>query len=145
MDSIKNLSYFKRKLKSLCKNEIISRNDIECLIKEFENHLSNCKKDELYFYKSNLLNIIEDMNAEISFNKSQEKPIKTDLKQYQERAYSKLNYLFRKKRIYTDDEAKNIYDFKTLSEKYCLFLDLINWLNDKNIAIIPEKTLLVVF
>lgn len=150
---IKNLEYFKRKLKSFLKiysNENIitlrdreTRDNIKNLYDEIDKHINNIKNDILYNYKSEFINIIYDLKYEIEFNRALDKPIKTDTKSYNERAYSKLNYLFRKQRILIDDEAKKLYenDYEMLYEKYTLFLELINWLNDNGLSIIPEKTL----
>lgn len=150
---IKDLEYFIKKLKTFLKkydndNIITIRDketakDVEKLIDEIETHLNKVKKDDLYNYKKEFIKIINDLDDEIIFNKSQEKPIKTDVKPFNERAYSKLNYLFRKNKLLSDDEAKLLYDNEsdTLYTKYEIFLELINWLNDNGLAIIPEKTL----
>ena len=105
--------------------------------------LNNLKNDDLYYYKSEFLNIIYDLKEEIAFNKGLEKPLKTDIKPYNERAYSKLNYLFRKQKLLSEDEAKGLYDsnYELLFEKYVMFLELIEWLNDNGLSIIAEKTL----
>ena len=149
---IKNLEYFKRKLRSFLNSYFVhnitlkdkeTKENLENLIDEIDNHLKNIKKDKLYNLKSNFMNIINDLESEIRFNKSQEKPIKTDFKPYNEKAYSKLNYLFRKQEFLSEEDGKDLYDnnYEMLFERYELFLELINWLNDNGLSIIPEKTL----
>lgn len=150
---IKDLEYFRKKLKTFLKvykdEDVLTCRDremkekIDNLIKEIEKHLDRVKNDELYNYKKNFIPIINDLICEINFNRNQEKPIKTDFKPFNERAYSKLNYLFRKNKLLSDEEAKMIYDNEsdTLYNKYEIFLELINWLNDNDLSIIPEKTL----
>lgn len=150
---IKNLEYFTKKLKSFLKvytNEDVitirdkeTRDNVEKLIKDIEKHIYNLKNDILYNYKSQFISILNDLKEEIIFNKSLEKPIKTDIKPYNERAYSKLNYMFRKQKLLSEEEAKYVYgnDYNLLFEKYVLFLELIDWLNDNGLSIIPEKTL----
>lgn len=150
---IRNLEYFREKIKSFLKiyseENIITIRDketkknLENLIEEIEKHLENEKNDLLYHYKKYFIDIIDSLNKEITFNKSQEKPIKTDFKPFNEKVYSKLNYLFRKQKLLSIDEAKETYDlnYELLFEKYEIFLELINWLNDNNFSIIAEKTL----
>ena len=150
---IKDLEYFRKKLKSFLKvynndNIITIRDKETCdnlakMIEEIDKHLDRVIKDELYCYKKEFIGIINELDNEITFNKMQEKPIKTDVKPFNERAYSKLNYLFRKNKLLSDEEAKIMYDndSDTLYNKYEIFLELINWLNDNGLAIIPEKTL----
>ena len=42
-------------------------------------------------------------------------------------------------------ELEVMRHFKELSDKFEVFIELINWLNDNNIVIIPEKTLFSAF
>lgn len=150
---IKNLEYFIKKINSFLKvytNENVitlrdkeTKESLETLIKDIEKHIYDLKNDILYNYKSQFLKIINDLKEETLFNRCLDKPVKTDIKPFNERAYSKLNYLFRKQRILTEDEIRETYEnnYNNLFEKYGLFLELINWLNDNGLAIIPEKTL----
>lgn len=151
-EEIKNLEYFKRKLKSFLKqyddDNIITirdketRDNLEKMINEIEKHINSVKNDLLYNYKHYFIDLIETLNKEIEFNRSQIKPIRTDFRPYNEKAYSKLNYLFRKDNILSGEEIKNnCDDFEWLQNKCNIFLELINWLNDNKLSIIPEKTL----
>ena len=151
-EEIKNLEYFKKKLKSFLKqyddDNIITirdketRDNLEKMINEIEKHINSVKNDLLYNYKHYFIDLIETLNKEIEFNRSQIKPIKTDFRPYNEKAYSKLNYLFRKDNILSGEEIKNnCDDFEWLQNKCNIFLELINWLNDNKLSIIPEKTL----
>ena len=149
---IKNLEYFRKKLKSFLKqyddDNIITirdketRDNLEKMINEIEKHINSVKNDLLYNYKHYFIDLIETLNKEIEFNRSQIKPIRTDFRPYNEKAYSKLNYLFRKDNILSGEEIKNnCDDFEWLQNKCNIFLELINWLNDNKLSIIPEKTL----
>ena len=150
---IKNVEYFRKKLNSFLdtyNNENIitlrdkeTRDNVKSLIKEIDEYIFDIKNDKLYELKSQFLNIINDLKDELSFNKTLVKPIKININSYNEKAYSKLNYIFRKNKLLSDEEARNVYDnnYDTLYEKYVMFLDLINWLNDNGLSIIPEKTL----
>ena len=151
-EEIKNLEYFKKKLKSFLKqyddDNIITirdketRDNLEKMIIEIEKHINSVKNDLLYNYKHYFIDLIETLNKEIEFNRSQIKPIRTDFRPYNEKAYSKLNYLFRKDNILSGEEIKNnCDDFEWLQNKCNIFLELINWLNDNKLSIIPEKTL----
>lgn len=151
-EEIKNLEYFKKKLKSFLKqyddDNIITirdkatRDNLEKMINEIEKHINSVKNDLLYNYKHYFIDLIETLNKEIEFNRSQIKPIRTDFRPYNEKAYSKLNYLFRKDNILSGEEIKNnCDDFEWLQNKCNIFLELINWLNDNKLSIIPEKTL----
>ena len=112
------------------------------MINEIEKHINSVKNDLLYNYKHYFIDLIETLNKEIEFNRSQIKPIRTDFRPYNEKAYSKLNYLFRKDNILSGEEIKNnCDDFEWLQNKCNIFLELINWLNDNKLSIIPEKTL----
>ncbi len=151
-EEIKNLEYFRKKLKSFLKqyddDNIITvrdketRDNLEKMINEIEKHINSVKNDLLYNYKHYFIDLIETLNKEIEFNRSQIKPIRTDFRPYNEKAYSKLNYLFRKDNILSGEEIKNnCDDFEWLQNKCNIFLELINWLNDNKLSIIPEKTL----
>lgn len=151
-EEIKNLEYFKKKLKSFLKqyddDNIITirdketRDNLEKMIDEIEKHINSVKNDLLYNYKHYFIDLIETLNKEIEFNRNQIKPIRTDFRPYNEKAYSKLNYLFRKDNILSGEEIKNnCDDFEWLQNKCNIFLELINWLNDNKLSIIPEKTL----
>ena len=151
-EEIKNLEDFKKKLKSFLKqyddDNIITihdketRDNLEKMINEIEKHINSVKNDLLYNYKHYFIDLIETLNKEIEFNRSQIKPIRTDFRPYNEKAYSKLNYLFRKDNILSGEEIKNnCDDFEWLQNKCNIFLELINWLNDNKLSIIPEKTL----
>lgn len=156
MQDIKYYKYFISKLKSISKEiseynmqtirDRETKQKIDDLIEELEDFSLKINGDLFYYYQSNLMNIINELEEEIKFNKSLEKPIKTDFKPYQEKAYSKLNYLFRKNQKLNKNEAFVKYEnFKELSDKFEVFIELINWLNDNNIVIIPEKTLFSAF
>ncbi len=147
---IKNLTYFRTKLKTFIKDNEFDGNSSEKelkikfskMVSDIDKHLDNLKNDPLYRYKSEFLGILNDLREETDFNKSLDKPIKTDMKPFNERAYSKLNYIFRKNKLLADEEAKQVYsNYDMVLEKYNIFLELINWLNDNNLLIIPEKTL----
>ena len=151
-EEIKNLEYFRKKLKSFLKqyddDNIITirdketRDNLEKMINEIEKHINSVKNDLLYNYKHYFIDLIETLNKEIEFNRNQIKPIRTDFRPYNEKAYSKLNYLFRKDNILSGEEIKNkCDDFEWLQNKCNIFLELINWLNDNKLSIIPEKTL----
>ena len=151
-EEIKNLEYFRKKLKTFLKkyddDNIITirdketRDNLEKMINEIEKHINSVKNDLLYNYKHYFIDLIETLNQEIEFNRNQIKPIRTDFRPYNEKAYSKLNYLFRKDNILSGEEIKNnCDDFEWLQNKCNIFLELINWLNDNKLSIIPEKTL----
>ena len=150
---IKDLNYFRNKIYSFLKiynNENIltirdkeTHENLKNLVEEIEIHINNLENDEMYELKCQFINIINELKYEIEFNRSLDKPIKTDIKPYNEKAYSKLNYIFRKQKLLSDDEAKIVYenDYDKLFDKYQKFLELINWLNDNGLSIIGEKTL----
>lgn len=150
---IKDLNYFRNKIYSFLKiynNENIltirdkeTHENLKNLVEEIEIHINNLENDEMYELKCQFVNIINELKYEIEFNRSLDKPIKTDIKPYNEKAYSKLNYIFRKQKLLSDDEAKIVYenDYDKLFDKYQKFLELINWLNDNGLSIIGEKTL----
>ena len=148
-EEIVDSKYIKKKLSALLdkiNDKQIKENDVIKVIQEtlseIDTHLDNIKKDELYQYKINFLPIIDSLKEEITFNKSQAKPIKLDIKPFNERVYSKLNYVFRKNIILKESEMKKLYEnVDLINKKYDLFLELINWLNDNGFSIIPEKTL----
>ena len=151
-EEIKNLEYFRKKLKTFLKkyddDNIITirdketRDNLEKMINQIEKHINSVKNDLLYNYKHYFIDLIETLNQEIEFNRNQIKPIRTDFRPYNEKAYSKLNYLFRKDNILSGEEIKNnCDDFEWLQNKCNIFLELINWLNDNKLSIIPEKTL----
>lgn len=157
IDDVKNFNYFKNKLKKFLVNNFSEtkaltvserelKDNLEKMIDEIEEHLYKNKNDILYQYKSAFISIIDELEEEIDFNRSQDKPLKTDFKIYNEKAYSKLNYIFRKQDILTLSQAEIKYnDYQILNEKYNIFLELINWLNDNKLSIIPEKTLFSAF
>ena len=157
IDDVKNLNYFKNKLKKFLANNFSEnkaltvserelKDNLEKMIVEIDEHLYKNKNDILYQYKSAFISIIDELEEEIEFNRSQDKPLKTDYKIYNEKAYSKLNYIFRKQDILTLSQAEIKYnDYQILNEKYNIFLELINWLNDNKLSIIPEKTLFSAF
>ncbi len=142
-EEIKNINYFKKKLKSLnVTHDVAIFEGIHKLLEEIEDHLTKLKKDDLYAYKVNFIPIIESLKDEIDFCRNQPKPQKVDTRNFNERAYSKLNYIFRKQGLLSDKETRLLYqEYDYLLNKYNLFLDLINWLNDNGLSIIPEKTL----
>lgn len=155
---IKNLEYFKGEIIELIKHfekkGILTIDDretkekLEKIIVDLNTHIEKDKNDIIYAYKVPFVTIISELAEEIEFNKRQVKPIKTDFKPYNEKTYSKLNYIFRKenKGTLNDKQAKDKYsDFKLLKDKYDVFLELINWLNDNKLSIIPEKTLFCAF
>lgn len=157
IDDVKNFNYFKNKLKKFLNNNFSEnkaltvserelKDNLEKMIVEIDEHLYKNKNDILYQYKSAFITIIDELEEEIEFNRSQDKPLKTDYKIYNEKAYSKLNYIFRKQDILTLSQAEIKYnDYQILNEKYNIFLELINWLNDNKLSIIPEKTLFSAF
>lgn len=157
IDDVKNFNYFKNKLKKFLNNNFSEnkaltvserelKDNLEKMIVEIDEHLYKNKNDILYQYKSAFISIIDELEEEIEFNRSQDKPLKTDYKIYNEKAYSKLNYIFRKQDILTLSQAEIKYnDYQILNEKYNIFLELINWLNDNKLSIIPEKTLFSAF
>lgn len=151
-NEIKTYEYFIDKMKELLKkyndDNIITirdrdtRDEIIKLINEIEDYIEVIEEDKLYDYKKHFVSLISEMQKEIDLFRYNEKPVKIDTKMYNERAYSKLNYLFRKNKSLNDneiDEMKN--DYNGLFEKYEIFLEIINWLNDNGFNIIPEKTL----
>lgn len=144
-NEVKNFRYFKKKLKelrALSQNRQITTQDLNDLLTKIDEHCELDKKDILYSYKVEFVNIIYDLQEEIEFNSHLTKPIKTDKRPYQERAYAKMNYLFRRNKLLGDDEAKKIYsDYNGLNDKFLMFTDLINWLQENDLAVIPEKTL----
>lgn len=154
---IKSLKYIRAKLKSfldIYTNENVitirdkeTRDNLIKLDKEIEQHLDNLKRDKLYELKHYFVDIIQELKEEIEFCKKQAKPIKPDFRIFNEKAYSKLNYLFRKQKMLPEEEAKIMYEnnYEELSKKYDMFLELINWLNDNGLSIIAEKTLFSAF
>lgn len=157
---IKDLQYFVSKLDDFLNNfrntyyrqNIENKDDIllrelEVLLESVIKHIDDDKKDELYHYKHYFASLIRELETEKLFNKSQLKPIKTDMQPYNEKAYNKLNYLFRKQDILADEEIEEQYErnIDNLKNKYNLFIDLIDWLNSKGFSIIPEKTLFSAF
>lgn len=148
---IKDINYIRKKIKALLRlytdDDVLTYRDkdtkdqLEKLISDIDKYIEK-QNDILYSYKKHFVPIIDELNEEINFNKSQIKPIKTDVKPYSEKTYSKLNYLFRKNGLLNEEEARNQYNnYDNLQKKYEIFLELINWLNDNGLGIIPEKTL----
>lgn len=119
---------------------------LEKMQSDVEKHIYNDKNDPLYHYKHYFIEIIKELKEEKEFNRNQTKPIKLNLRPYNEKVYSKLNYLFRKKQL-TSEEIEEQYARNTanVSEQYNLFIDLIEWLNDKGFSIVAEKTLFCAF
>lgn len=117
------------------------------LYADVDKHIYNDKNDVLYHYKHYFLSIINELEEEKEFNRRQTKPIRTSVKPYNEKVYSKLNYLFRKKAMLTEEEIEEQYerDLENLNQKYNMFIDLIDWLNSNGFSIIPEKTLFCAF
>ena len=157
---VKDLKYFVAKLNNFLdlyrntyyRQDVENKDDnilfeLEQLLIAIKKHIDDDKKDELYHYKHYFLSLIRELENEKQFNKTQIKPIKTDMQPYNEKAYNKLNYLFRKQGIHTEEEIEELYerDIDNLKNKYNLFIDLIDWLNSKGFSIIPEKTLFSAF
>lgn len=119
---------------------------LEKIQSDVEKHIYNDKNDPLYHYKHYFITIIKDLKEEKEFNRNQIKPIKLNLRPYNEKVYSKLNYLFRKKQL-TSEEIEEQYtrNVDNVNEQYNLFIDLIDWLNDNGFSIVAEKTLFCAF
>lgn len=148
---IKDINYIRKKIHALLKlytdDNVLTYRDkdtkeqLEKLIELIDKYIDKTN-DVLYQLKKPFLPIIDELKEEIEFNKNQLKPIKTDVKPYNEKVYSKLNYLFRKNGLLKEEEARVYYNnYDNLQKKYEIFLELINWLNDSGLGIIPEKTL----
>lgn len=99
-------------------------------------------EQELEFYKSQLMPLIQKYEEEINTAKYSEKPIKIDFRRYTELIISKLNILFRKQQIVLQSQAEAfclnpIY----LERKYRTFIALIEWINDNGISILIDRIL----
>lgn len=117
------------------------------IINKFNETIDTVKNESknnniLFEWQTEFMEMISSLQSEIQENSMRDKPKYIDFKAYNEKAYSKLNYLFRRKKIMNIDEAKQVYgNADYLHSKYVEFLDLINWLNDNNLNIICEKNL----
>ena len=80
----------------------------------------------LFEWQTEFMEMISSLQGEIQENSMRDKPKYIDFKAYNEKAYSKLNYLFRRKKIMNIDEAKQVYgNADYLHSKYVEFLDIL--------------------
>ena len=73
-------------------NESTPNKNLEKMINDIEKHINSVKNDLLYNYKHYFIDLIETLNKEIEFNRSQIKPIRTDFRPYNEKAYFYLSH-----------------------------------------------------
>lgn len=136
--------YYEKKV-TQNKEDLIFKEKIVKLIETTEKAIEDLKENkdsELYQLKAYFFDLINELKRENAINETRTKPAYIDIKKYTERAYAKLNYVFRKSPIMSFDEAKEYYSKPNiLHEKWSNFNELINWLNDNGINIVCEKVL----
>lgn len=150
----KSVKYFEYKIK-LLKSELESKpridiftieDELDKILTELEEHLSNSKDNILYLYKCEIIDIVNEMNSEINWWKAQERPKEIERKLYVEKCTSKLNSMFRKQPLLSDDEiTSKIGNYDYLYEKYNIFIELLEWINEQGIAVIPDRILFSAF
>ena len=120
--------------------------ELDKILNELEEHLSYCESDILYLYKCEIIDIVNEMNSEINWWKAQERPKEIERKFYVEKCTSKLNSMFRKQPLLTDNEiTEKIGDYDYLQKKYNIFIELLEWINEQGIAVIPDRILFSAF
>ena len=98
--------------------------------------------EDIYYYARELDSIINERNRVVHENEARDKPVKLDLKTYIDRTISKLNCVFRSQKKLSKEEAEDLYnDYNYLNKKYLVFMDLIDYINDNGINIIPDRML----
>lgn len=153
-DQVKSLKYFYQQLKdfmSVHNETAIMREELE----EFMNNLTsniykyinNIYGNELLLYKSEMTDIICDMQKEINTYANKDKPILIDKKPYYEKATTKLISIFNKINTpYTNEEAKKIYsDINLITKKYKIFIELIDWVNQNGLSVCPDRIMFCAF
>lgn len=146
-DIIRSLEYFKNKLKDFVNysDKNISYDDIyeftKNLYVEIEQYLNRLYSSDILIYKSELIDIINDMIQEQDKYINMDKPIIIDKKIYYERAVNKLMAMFSKNGIpYSSEEANEIYgNIKYLERKYNTFIELIDWVNQNGLSVCPDR------
>lgn len=150
---VKSAKYFKQQLHLIIsklngggRTDYISieelTEELSFIYDDIESYLEDINKDILYLYKSELIDIIHEMNDEINWWKSQERPKEIDRKMYVEKCTSKLNTVFRRQPLLTEDEVtEKIANYDYLNKKYQIFIELLEWINEKGIAVIPDRLL----
>ena len=120
---------------------------LEKMQSDIQKHIYNDKNDPLYHYKHYFIQSIRELNEEKEFCRNQIKPMKVSLRPFNEKVYFKLNYLFRKKEMLSEQEIEEQYsnNCENVRELYNIFIDLIDWLNTNGFSIVPEKTLFCAF
>lgn len=104
------------------------------------------KDDVIYQYKNSFYDMIREIKQLNYDNRFRDKPVAINYKQYNEKAYTKLNYLFRRNKIMSYEVAKNYYqNADMLHDRYVSFIDLITWINDNGLSLICEKVLFSAF
>lgn len=148
--SIRTARYFKTELEDCIKDLeakpridiFVIEDELNRIINGLNDFLNRCNSDILYLYKVEVFDIIADMNAEINWWKAQERPKEIDRKMYVEQCTSKLNTVFRRQPLLTEDEVtEKIGNYNYLNEKYQIFIELLEWINEKGIAVIPDRLL----
>lgn len=149
MNKYKLATYNIQKIVNEIDDYIITKNekndDIE-FIETIKNKLldinNNYENNELSYYIDAVDPIIQQRQHEISVNNYRDRPIKLDLKEYVSKIVSKLNYLFRLEKTLNKEEAIELYsNIDYLEKKYRLFLELIDYINQEGINIIPDRIL----
>lgn len=145
---IKNLKYFMQKINTFynsIKGDFILvdefKNFLENLNEEVNIYINSIYDNDILLYKSELSNIVYNMNVKIEANEQRVKPIKLDLSPYYEQATIKLISMFNKNgSLLTNDEARSKYsDIDFLEQKYKSFVELIEWCNTQGLSIIPDR------
>lgn len=153
---VKSLKYFVNRLNSYIESDLkeadyIETRDVESFITNLSNDISNyidMLNYKLLFYKSELIDIINDLKEEILKNDTQRrKPIPIDKKPYYERATSRLMLLFRKQMISSKEEFLSKYNenFSYLKTEFDTFWELIDWLQQNNISVLPDRIMICAY
>lgn len=153
---VKSANYFKNKIQLLISKlegngtaDFISvdevKEELDFIYDELDTFLNNTN-NILYLYKCEIIDIVNEMNSEINWWKAQERPKEIERKLYVEKCTSKLNSMFRKQPLLTDNEiTSKIGDYDYLYEKYNIFIELLEWINEQGIAVIPDRILFSAF
>lgn len=153
---VKSLKYFVNRLNSYIQSDLEQTDYIETKdVKLFINDLANeivgyidMLNYKLLYYKSELIDIINDLKEEIIKNDTQRrKPIPIDKKPYYERATSRLMLLFRKQMISSKEDFLEKYNenFSNLKIEFDTFWELIDWLQQNNISVLPDRIMICAY
>lgn len=157
---VKSLKYFVKKLNDFGDNVVKSADYIESseilsfisdLTNETSSYIDLLGNSKNLYYKSELVDIINDLKTEIEMNNLRMKPIAIDKKAYYERATSRLMLLFRKQMALSKQEFLTKYDNdnvdnnNNLKKLFDEFWELIDWLQQNNISVLPDRIMICAY